>query len=59
MSDIVYEFMSTLDQSNSYLMIPSGIPGVVTGMGRDNHFAFAVGSSKIGFTLRNTSFITK
>lgn len=44
-SDIVYEFMGTMDQSGSYHLQPSGVPGIVTGRGRDNYFALGIGSS--------------
>lgn len=44
-SDIVYEFMNTMNQSGSYHLQPSGIPGVVTGRGRDNYFALGIGRS--------------
>ena len=44
-SDIVYEFMSTLDQSGPNHLIPSSVPGVFTGRGRDNYFALGVGVS--------------
>jgi len=44
-SDIVYEFMTTLDQSGPNHLIPSSVPGVYTGRGRDNYFALGVGVS--------------
>ena len=44
-SDIDYEYMSTLDQSGSYHLIPTDVPGVYTGRGRDNYFALAPTSS--------------
>jgi len=44
-SDIVYEFMGTLDQSGTYHLIPSGVPGVFTGRGLDNYFALGSGAS--------------
>lgn len=43
--DIVYEFMSTLNQSGSYHLIPSGVSGVRTGRGRDNYFNLGPNSS--------------
>ncbi len=44
-SDIVYEFMTTLDQSGSTHLVPTSVPGVNTGRGRDNYFALGVGVS--------------
>ena len=44
-SDVVYEFMGTMNQSGSYHLQPSGVPGVLTGRGRDNYFALGPGSS--------------
>ncbi len=44
-SDFVYEFMNTLNQSGSYHLLPSGVPGVLTGRGRDNYFALGIGMS--------------
>ena len=37
-SDIVCEFMCTINQSGTYHLIPSGVPGVFTGRGCDNYF---------------------
>jgi hypothetical protein len=44
-SDIVYEFMSTLDQSGSTHLEPTGVAGERTGRGRDNYFALGIDSS--------------
>ena len=44
-SDIVYEFMSTLNQSGNSHLQPTGIPGELTGRGRDNYFALGIGVS--------------
>jgi hypothetical protein len=44
LTDFVYEFMSTLNQSGTYHLQPSGVPGVLTGRGRDNYFALGIGS---------------
>lgn len=56
-SDIVYEFMGTLDQSGSYHLIPSGVPGVFTGRGLDNYFALGAGGG--GFYSSGHVFYNK
>jgi hypothetical protein len=40
-SDIVYEFLATMNQSGPNHLIPSDVAGVMTGRGRDNYFALA------------------
>lgn len=56
-SDIVYEFMATLDQSGTYHLIPSGVPGVFTGRGLDNYFALGAGGG--GFNSSGHVFYNK
>lgn len=45
LTGFVYEYMNTLNQSGTYHLLPSGVPGVVTGRGRDNYFALGLGMS--------------
>ena len=45
LTGFVYEYMNTLNQSGTYHLQPSGVPGVVTGRGRDNYFALGLGMS--------------
>ncbi len=37
-TEVLYEFMNTTNQSGTYNMVPTDIPGVLTGRGNDNYF---------------------
>jgi len=56
-SDILYEFMGTMDQSGTYHLRPSGVPGVFTGRGLDNYFALGAGGG--GFNSSGHVFYNK